>query len=153
MSARQAERGERPGWVRRTVRLLAFALLAIGPNACVPLFVPPIPTDQLRPTPAWRVAGDAALAAVLATDGTVEGLRLNLRFDEVPESAWVAVQWFGPVGRERASDARWLEPADAGRSWAWDAPDDLVLEPGTWRAVLSVGERLLRQFDVALPVD
>ena len=140
-------------WVRRSVRLLAAALLAVGPSACLPLFVPPIPTDQLRPAPAWRVAGDASLAPVLASDGSVEGLRLSLRFDEVPESAWVALQWFGPVGRERASDARWIEPADAGRAWTWDAPADLVLEPGTWRAVLSVGDRLLRQFDVALPAD
>lgn len=145
-----ATRRRAPGapWRRRA---LAGALVAALASGCMPLFVPPVPTDQLRPAPAWRVAGDAALAAVLAADGTVVGLRLSLRFDEVPEAGWVAVQWFGPVGRERASDARWIEPADAGRAWTWDAPDDLVLEPGRWRAVLSVGDRLLRQFDVELP--
>jgi len=134
-------------------RTLGLALLAALPSACVPLFVPPVPTDPLQPAPAWRVAGDAALAPVLAVDGRVAGLRLSLRFDEVPASAWVAVQWFGPVGRERASDARWVEPGDAGRTWTWDAPDDLELEPGRWRAVLSVGDLLLRQFDVELPAE
>lgn len=146
----------RARWAARVpwaVAGLLAGLLAVLPSACAPLFVPPVPTDQLRPAPAWRVAGDAALEPVVGTAGAVTGLRLRLRFDEVPEPAWVAVQWFGPVGRERASDARWIEPADAGRSWAWDAPDDLVLEPGTWRAVLSVGDRLLRQFDLELPPD
>lgn len=147
MSARRAARA------RWAVATLAAVLLAALPSACVPLFVPPVPADQLRPAPAWRVAGDAALAPVVGADGAILGLRLSLRFDEVPSSAWVAVQWFGPVGRERASDARWIEPGDAGRAWTWDAPDDLVLEPGTWRAVLSVGDRLLRQFDVELPAD
>ncbi len=150
---RRGARGRWAGGRRWVARALAVALLAVGPSACMPLFVPPVPTDQLRSAPAWRVAGDAALAPVVAADGAVVGLRLSLRFDEVPESAWVALQWFGPVGRERASDARWVEPADAGRAWTWDAPDDLVLEPGTWRAVLSVGDRLLRQFDVELPAD
>ena len=154
MSARGTARARWTKGARRSVRLLALAAyLVFGLSACLPLFVPPVPTDQLRPAPAWRVAGDAALAPVLGADGALAGLRLSLRFDEVPESAWVAVQWFGPVGRERASDARWIEPGDAGRAWTWDAPDDLVLEPGTWRAVLSVGDRLLRQFDVELPAD
>ena len=153
MSPRPTVRRGRRAWTRRTAWLLAVSLLAVGTSACLPLFVPPIPTDPLRPAPAWRVAGDAALAPLLAADGVVEGLRLSLRFDEIPEPAWVALQWFGPVGRERASDARWIEPADVGRAWTWDAPDDLVLEAGTWRAVLSVGDRLLRQFDVELPAD
>jgi hypothetical protein len=118
----------------------------------MPLFVPPVPTDALRPAPSFRLAGDAALALVEAEDAARRGLlRLSLVFEEVPRAAWVAVQWFGPVGGERASDARWVDPADVGRPWTWDAPDDLVLEPGTWRAVLSVGDRLLRQLDVEVP--
>lgn len=134
--------------------MLLIGCLALLPSACMPLFVPPIPTDVLRPAPSFRLAGDAALTLVDAEDAARRGLlRLSLVFEEVPRAAWVAVQWFGPVGGERASDARWVEPADVGQPWAWDAPDDLVLEPGTWRAVISVGNRLLRQLDVEVPAE
>jgi hypothetical protein len=134
--------------------VLLIGCLAVVPSGCMPLFVPPVPTDVLRPAPGFRLAGEAALALVAAEDaGRRALLRLSIVFEEVPEAAWVSVQWFGPVGGERASDARWVEPADVGRPWTWDAPNDLVLEPGTWRAVLSVGDRLLRQLDVEVPAD
>ena len=119
----------------------------------MPLFAPPVPTDVLRPAPSFRLAGDAALTLVDAEDAARRSLRLSIVFEEVPQAAWVSVQWFGPFGGERASDARWVEPADVGQPWSWDAPDDLVLEVGTWRAVLSVGDRLLRQLDVEVPAD
>ena len=120
----------------------------------MPLFVPPVPSDVLRPAPGFRLAGEAALALVAAEDAATLGLlRLSIVFVEVPEAAWVSVQWFGPFGGERASDARWVQPADVGQPWTWDAPNDLVLQPGTWRAVLSVGDRLLRQLDVEVPAD
>ena len=139
---------------RRRFRLLLIGSLAVLLGGCMPLFVPPVPTDVLRPAPGYRLAGEASLTLV-AVDGTATRgvLRLSIVFEEVPDSAWVSVQWFGPVGGERASDARWVEPADVGQPWTWDAPDDLVLEPGTWRAVLSVGDRLLRQLDVEVPAD
>ena len=138
---------------RRGAQALLIACLTLLPSACMPLFVPPVPTDVLRPAPSFRLAGEAALA-LLAAEGVVQrGLRLSIVFEEVPRAAWVSVQWFGPVGGERASDARWAEPADVGQPWTWDAPDDLVLEPGTWRAVISVGNRLLRQLDVEVPAE
>jgi len=136
---------------RRGAQALLIGCLALLPSACMPLFVPPVPTDVLRPAPSFRLAGDAALTLVAAEDTARRGLRLSIVFEEVPEAAWVSVQWYGPVGGERASDARRVEPADVGQPWIWDAPDDLVLEPGTWRAVLSVGDRLLRQLDVEVP--
>jgi len=136
---------------RRRAQAVLLVCVAVLPSACMPLFVPPVPTDALRSATGFRLAGDAALTLLTFEDGGRRGLRLSLVFEEVPEPAWVSVQWFGPVGGERASDARWVEPVDVGRPWDWDAPDDLVLEPGTWRAVLSVGDRLLRQLDVEVP--
>lgn len=136
---------------RRGAQALLIACLALLPGACMPLFVPPVPTDVLLPAPSFRLAGEAALTLVADEDVARRGLRLSLVFEEVPRAAWVSVQWFGPFGGERASDARWVEPADVGQPWSWDAPDDLVLEPGTWRAVISVGNRLLRQLDVEVP--
>lgn len=137
--------GSGVGLRRAAVACVCTAWLAV---ACTPLYVPPVPGDLLAPAPAWRVAGDAGLEVVRGPDGRPGVLRLLVRFDEVPSAAWVALQWFGPAGGERASDARWIEPVDAGRELAWDSPTDLVLAPGRWRAVLSVGDRLLRQFDV-----
>lgn len=134
------------GAVRAGVAALGIAAL----TACVPLFVPPVPIDVVTPAPAWRVAGTAELRAVRDAEGRVAWLRLRLRFDEVPAPAWVAVQWFGPAGGERASGSRWVEPSDVGRPLTWDTPADLELSPGAWRAVVSVGDLLLRQLDVVV---
>jgi hypothetical protein len=117
--------------------------------ACTPLYVPPVPAATLAVPPSWRVAGDAELRVL--GGATATGLRLRLRFDEVPAPAWVAVQWFGPAGGERASASTWVGPDDVGRWLAWDLPADVALEPGPWRVVVSVGERLLRQLDAAVP--
>jgi hypothetical protein len=132
--------------LRRGFAALCVALVA----ACAPLFLPPIPVDTLAPRPAWRVAGDAELRVVRDGVGTAAWLRLRLRFDEVPGAAWVAVQWFGPAGGERASGSVWVAPDDVGRTLTWDTPPDLPLTPGAWRAVVSVDGQLLRQLDVVL---
>ena len=145
MTAR-APRGRRAApTAARAAALLLPALLLAG---CVPLFLPPVPGDGLTPEPAWRVAGDARLEMLVGAGGAARGLRLSFTLVEVPEAAWVALQWFGPTGGERASDARWVSPEDVGRPLVWEAPADLELVAGRWRAVLSVGDRLLRQFDV-----
>ena len=134
-----------------TGRAAALLLAAVLLAGCVPLFLPPVPGDGLTPEPAWRVAGDARLEALFGAGGAVRGLRLSFNLVEVPEAAWLALQWFGPTGGERASDARWVSPEDVGRPLVWEAPADLELVPGRWRAVLSVGDRLLRQLDVEVP--
>lgn len=144
----------RRSWVARAARpvfarsVAAWSLAVLVAAACAPLYLPPVPRDLLAPAPAWRVAGETTLEVIDDAAGRPATLRLRLRFDEVPSAAWVAVQWFAPVGGERASDARWLGPGDAGREIVWDAPKDLALSVGRWRAVLSVGDRLLRQLDV-----
>jgi hypothetical protein len=142
-------RGRRRGG--RVLSAVAAATLgAAALTACVPLFVPPVPVDVAAPAPSWRVAGATELRAVRDGEGRVAWLRLRLRFDEVPAPAWVAVQWFGPAGGERASGSLWVEPSDVGRTLTWDTPADVELSPGPWRAVVSVGDRLLRQVDVVV---
>lgn len=124
------------------------AVLVCAPllPACTPLFVPPVP-DLLAPAPVWRVAGDARLDVVAAGDAGAR-LRLTASFAAVAAPAWVAVQWFGPVGAERASAATWVTPDDVGRPFVWWSPGDVEVVPGAWRALLSVDGRLLRQLDV-----
>jgi hypothetical protein len=134
-----------------TGRALSLLLVAVLVTACVPLFLPPVPRDGLTPEAAWRVHGDAGLEVLVGAGGAARGLRLTFTLVEVPEAAWLALQWFGPTGGERASDARWVSPEDVGRPLVWEAPAGLELVAGRWRAVLSVGDRLLRQFDVEVP--
>jgi hypothetical protein len=129
----------------RACALAATAVLA----SCTPLFLPPVPHDALTPAPAWRLAGDGALRAASFVGGP--RLRVRFRFDAVPHDAWVSVQWFGPAGGERASAAVWVARADEGRTFAIDLPADVPIEPGAWRALLSVDGQVLRQFDVIVP--
>jgi len=156
VSSRQRFRGgaSRRGRTGASVRaILGAAALAFGAvPGCTPLFLPPVPTDALAPLPSWRVAGDAEVRAVRDGAGGVAWLRLRIRFDEVPMPAWVAVQWFGPTGGERASASRWVTPQEIDRILTWDTPADLDVGPGRWRAVVSVGGRLLRQIDVDVAV-
>ena len=127
--------------------LLATAAVAL--TACTPLFVPPAPSDALVASPAWRLAGDAELRASVFSDDP--RLRVRFRFDAVATDAWVAVQWFGPTGGERASVAVWVTRGDEGRPFAVDLPDDVVVVPGGWRALISVQGRVLRQLDAVVP--
>lgn len=114
-------------------------------TGCVPLFFPPVPSDSLLPAAVWRLEGDGAVA------WTGERLELRLRFSEVPEAAWVAVQWFGSSNGERASASYWIEPEDVGRQLVWPLPSDVSAAAGSWRAVVSVGSTLLRQFSGSIP--
>lgn len=133
----------------RRVRVVAAALAVAAAGGCTPLFVPPVPAPVVAAAPAWRLAGDAALRA---TDvGGRWRLRLRVRFDEVPAAGWVAVQWFGPAGGERASAALRVAPEDVGRVFALDLPADVALVPGPWRALLSVDGRVVRQFEADVP--
>lgn len=136
-------------WVSRRRRgAAAFAACALWLAGCTPLYVPPVP-DLLAPEPAWRIAGDAHLEVVTVAEAGTR-LRLEASFASVAAPGWVAVQWFGPVGTERASAATWVTDADVGRGFVWWSPPDLELAPGAWRALVSVDGRVLRQFDVEI---
>lgn len=132
---------------RGGLRSIAFAILTL--TACTPLFVPPVPSDVLVPEPAWRLAGDAELRVAVFSEGP--RLRVRFGFEAIARGAWVAVQWFGPTGGERASVAVWVDRGDEGRPFAVDLPDDVAIEPGAWRALISVGGQVLRQLDAVVP--
>ncbi len=127
--------------VRRTVaRWLALAALAASP-ACTPLYLPPVPQQlptletrlRLRDVRVDRLGGQPGLAFVAA---------------EVPTPGWAAVQWFPPSGGEVASASVWLDDASLGRVTRVPFPDDVARErPGRWRAVLSFGDRIVRQLE------
>jgi hypothetical protein len=114
-------------------------------SGCMPLFLPPIPSNPLVAETVWRVSSESALA----WNGA--GLELRVRFSEIPEAAWVAVQWFGASNGERASASYWVEPSDLEADFTWPLPADIVGATGAWRAVVSVGSTLLRQFDGSIP--
>jgi hypothetical protein len=134
---------------RRANAFAACAAATVVLTACTPLFLPPVPRDALEPAPAWRLAGDAALRATVF--GSDPRLRVRFRFDAIAADAWVAVQWFGPTGGERASVAVWVAEGDEGRPFAVDLPEDVATAPGPWRVLISVDGRVLRQLDADVP--
>jgi hypothetical protein len=128
--------------VRRVAPLCIVLLLA----ACAPLFFPPVPAS-LSAEPTWRIAPGASLALVPDAGGPV-ALRATWVFTEAGAPGWVSAQWFGPVGAERASDARWVDATTVGSEVVWDSPADMRLTRGRWRMVVSIHDRVLRQLDV-----
>jgi len=142
LEVRQRGRSRRPPSVA-----VALALLVAAGSACVPLFVPPLPTDRLEPEPAFRLHGDARLERP-AGDGA--GLVLVMRAAEVPAGGWLAVQWFGPSGPARASESVWFGTESVGVEVRLETPPGFDVTPGEWRAVLSWEGRLVRQLRIDL---
>lgn len=142
---------------RRTLLLTLPLVLALA--ACRPLYFPPVP-DAPPFEPGVRVV---AFEAGLAATGRP---RVALVVAGHDAAGWLSVQWMAPTGREAASDSVWLEPvpsqpassnaaaaeeagpAAAGSEAVFVLPADVELRPGEWRAVVSFGGRLLRQFTV-----
>jgi hypothetical protein len=122
---------------RRSIALLAIGLLLLG--GCRPLYLPPVPEPLAAPRH-FELTGEAT-----AVNGR-PALRLTLR--TVPAESWLAVQWFAPDNREAASESVRVGPDDAGRTMRLSLPNDVAARPGRWRAVLSFGEAVVRQFSV-----
>lgn len=80
-----------------------------------------------------------------------ERLELSLQLNAVPDEGWLAVQWYSPKNVQVASDALWITEADAGLSRLILLPGDIEVAPGQWRAVVSFGSNLLRQFSLNVP--
>lgn len=132
--------------MRRRKRACLAALLALL-TACTPLYLPPVPEGEpvtiresleLRGAPGLRRASEG-------------GLELRLRLLRVPEAGWLELQWFAPDNQQVASDAAWLGPADADTELSLFLPGEAELAPGQWRAVVSFGGMLVRQFTLELP--
>jgi hypothetical protein len=128
-------------------RTALFIMATVALSGCVPLFLPPVPSTLAPAAPSWRLAGESELHF----RPEAQSLELELVFVEVPRAAFVAVQWFGPQGGERASASVWIEPGGLPLRRTLILPSDVAVTPGRWRVVVSVGDALLRQLDVEVP--
>jgi len=126
----------------RTLALAIGTLVVVV--ACSPLYIPLVPDDGLPAPHPTRLSGDSSLG--LNDAGRP---RLELEVLDVPAAGWLAVQWLGPDGRETASESVRVEPG-AARA-VFELPADVPLRPGEWRAVVSYGDALLRQFLITVP--
>lgn len=123
----------------RALRSMLPAVLLVGLvlSACMPLYLPPVPD----PPPYEAGTRISSSSTELATDGHP---LLNVTLTEMKAAGWLAIQWMAPSGREAASESVWLEPDHP--SAVLRLPDDVELVAGEWRAVVSFGQVLLRQF-------
>lgn len=121
------------------MRALAILALAFTLAACTYTYLPPVPKIR-TPEPRLDILDSPGLQA------GPTGLRLAVRLSEVPEAGWLAVQWFGPDNTEVASDSIWISPQDEGTTRTLYLPTSGPLADGVWRAVVSFGGRVQRQF-------
>jgi hypothetical protein len=106
-------------------------------SSCTFLYLPPeLPIQTIPET--FDISGSSGL--------TYENtqLELSVLLRNVPEEGWLAVQWYAPNGREATSDSVWVERRDEGLTQTFELPQRP--SRGEWRAVVSFGETLLRQF-------
>lgn len=79
-------------------------------------------------------------------------LYLTLSLTTIPDEDWLMVQWF--LGnREMASESRWVAPEDEGERLVMPLPDDIELQAGRWRAMVSFQGRVARQFSYDVPAE
>ncbi|MBX3139955.1 MAG: hypothetical protein KF875_04345 [Trueperaceae bacterium] len=122
----------------------AAALALIGLTACRPLYFPPVPSDRLPEPSPVRLSSESGLTVGVGGRPT-----LDVEVVDLPAAGWLAVQWFGPKGSEVASESAWLEPDAPSAEFV--LPADVSPVSGEWRAVVSFGGRLLRQYVLSLP--
>jgi len=127
--------------VRRLAAVVVVLLAAL--SACQPLYLPLVPAR----VPVQEVAQLGDASSLTVAGGT---LRLHLVLEQVPKAGWLAVQWFGPDGREAASDSVWVTPADDGQGRTLSLPARVAVSQGEWRALVSVGSDIVRQFRVTV---
>lgn len=136
--------------MRRTSVAAALATVVVAAvTACMPLYVPLVPEAPSVPTGA-RVTDSSTLSIVAGRP------RLELSMlpgDTLSEGgAWLAVQWYDPANTLVASDSVWVEGSEPSEH-AFALPSDVEPLQGEWRAVVSLGGVLLRQFRVDVAAD
>lgn len=137
--------------MRMPLVLLLAAVLAGALGACRPLYVPLVPDDAPEPVRRTRLGSESTL---LVSDG-----RPTLSFtvvDLAPEAAagdWLAVQWYRPSGAVAASESVWVDETSVGVNLDFVLPPDVAATAGEWRAVVSLGGFVLRQFRVEVAID
>lgn len=128
------------------MRVLLFTFLVLNLSACVPLYFPPVPSRDREPMVTQMDIGNSAGVRLRG-----ERLELSLQLNAVPDEGWLAVQWYSPKNLQVASDALWVTEEDISFSRLVLLPGDIEVIPGQWRAVVSFGSDLLRQFSLVIP--
>lgn len=152
---RRSTNGPSAGAVARAAGLVA--LIATMNVACRPLYIPLVPettTTPTAPTAATRLGLGADSA--LTWSQNARRLELRLSLSGIEEAGWLAVQWFSPGGAQVASESVWIDISDGSAgsresSLLVLSPADIEISQGEWRAVVSWGGVLLRQFRAVVP--
>jgi hypothetical protein len=129
------------GKEQRTKSVFALSSLPLALcfvlSSCTFLYLPPeLPIQTIPET--FDISGSSGL--------TYENnqLELSVLLRNVHGEGWLAVQWYAPNGRQAASDSAWIERRDEGLTQTFLLPQRP--SKGEWRAVVSFGKSLLRQF-------
>lgn len=122
---------------------MKFVLLMLVLGGCTFTYTPPV-REARAPEPRLVVGQGALVQAD-------EALRLELQVT-VPESDWLAVQWFNPANDEVSATSLWLEPGPEPQTLAVTLPSRIDLTDGLWRVVLSYQGGLVRQFSATVRV-
>jgi len=126
------------------IKIIAFLLIVLFSSSCTFMYVPLIPVNPQVREARFLLSDSQGLSL------ETEQLRLDMTIKEVPESDWLAVQWFNPLSKEIASNSKWLEvdpeALAESKEISFLLPENITLTPGYWRAVVSYQGRLIRQF-------
>jgi len=135
------------------MKLISLILILLFTTSCTFMYVPFIPANPQTREARLLMSESAGLSVETLSDEVVQ-LRLDITIKEIPESDWLAVQWFNPLSKEVGSESKWLEVpvvieediTETAQRLSFDLPADITLTPGYWRAVVSYQDRLIRQF-------
>lgn len=121
---------------------LIFSGFILG--SCTFTYTPPV-REARAPEPRF-VVDEGAL------DQADEVLTLELSVS-VPESDWLAVQWFSPANDEVSATSLWLGSSPEPQTLSVALPSRIDLTDGLWRVVLSYQGGLVRQFSAPVRVN
>ena len=119
---------------------IAGIFVVAAATACVPLYLPPVPASLPPLGDRTRITD---VGVTVASNGLVT---VQMEVEEVAEEGWLAVQWFGPAGAARASEARWISRDVVPVVARFVLPDRVDLRPaGRWRVVVTYGRDVVAQ--------
>lgn len=136
---------------RPVLIVLLLGLCAGIVSSCTYTYIPPVPRGRVEPEATLDLHASAGI--VTETVSGSERLALQLTANNVPEAAWLAVQWFAPDNQQVASASQWLEPSRQPQDLRFVLSEDVTLRPGDWRVVVSYQSRVARQFSLPLVAD
>lgn len=125
----------------KLLKLFMSGFLLFAISACTLLYIPPVLETQAMPE-SIDINGSKGL--FLDQDELV----LSLKLKHIPQEGWLMVQWFSASNEEVASDAQWVDVAQEGLQLNYLLPAQVELGEGSWRAVVSFQNKLVRQFSL-----